>query len=357
MGRWWRGQALVVARWRATGLRLRGRPPTPRSRARSRAPDGYRRSGERRPDTRAASKGALSAGARGSARVLLRSHVMAEWHARETAEQWDAHAGDRLPTRAEQQDVLLALLGAAEIGDGAVLDLGVGSGLVAEAVLVTLPKARLVGLDLSGAMLKLARERLGRFDARVELMQGDLASVDRIELPDLPYRAAFSVQTMHHLADAEKAAAIAWTANVVEPGGLIVIIDRVRVSERLFHDWAVLWRRIDSDTPATYAEHVAALTRAGDRPALLQDQLRWLQNVGLELRVFISTATARFWWLVGRPGSTRSSSHRSAARAASAGGPRTRAMIRLGHQAAAVADVGVRRADTVLMRSSCSGCR
>jgi tRNA (cmo5U34)-methyltransferase len=282
MGRWWRGQALVVARWRATGLRLRGRPPTPRSRARSRAPDGYRRSGERRPDTRAASKGALSAGARGSARVLLRSHVMAEWHARETAEQWDAHAGDRLPTRAEQQDVLLALLGAAEIGDGAVLDLGVGSGLVAEAVLVTLPKARLVGLDLSGAMLKLARERLGRFDARVELMQGDLASVDRIELPDLPYRAAFSVQTMHHLADAEKAAAIAWTANVVEPGGLIVIIDRVRVSERLFHDWAVLWRRIDSDTPATYAEHVAALTRAGDRPALLQDQLRWLQNVGLE---------------------------------------------------------------------------
>jgi tRNA (cmo5U34)-methyltransferase len=173
------------------------------------------------------------------------------------------------------------LLAAAEIGGGAVLDLGVGSGLVAEAVLETLPAASLVGVDLSVAMLELARERLRRFDARVELVPGDLASVDRIELQD-SLRAAFSVQTMHHPADAEKAAAIAWTADVVEPGGLIVIIDRVRVSEGLFHDWAVLWCRIDPDMPATYAEHVAALTRAGDRPALLQDQLRWLQNAGLE---------------------------------------------------------------------------
>jgi tRNA (cmo5U34)-methyltransferase len=207
---------------------------------------------------------------------------MSEWHARDTAERWDAHADDRLPTRAEQQEVLLALLCAAEVGDRAMLDLGVGSGLVAAAVLETLPKARLVGVDFSVPMLELARERLRGFGARVDLVPGDLASVDRIELPDLPYRAAFSVQTLHHLSDAEKAAAMAWTAEVVEPGGLIVIIDRVRVCEELFHDWAVLWRRIDPGTPATYADHVEALAEAGDRPALLQDQLRWLENAGLE---------------------------------------------------------------------------
>jgi tRNA (cmo5U34)-methyltransferase len=207
---------------------------------------------------------------------------MSEWHARETAAQWDADLSGRLPTRAEQQDVLLTLLAAAEIGDGAVLDLGVGSGLVAEAVLETLPDARLVGVDYSAAMLELARERLLRFGARVDLTPGDLASVCRIKLPDLGYRAVFSVQTMHHLSDAEKATAIAWMAAVVEPGGLVVLIDRVRVTERLFHDWAVLWRRIDRDTPATYAEHLEAQTRAGDRPALLQDQLRWLEAARLE---------------------------------------------------------------------------
>jgi SAM-dependent methyltransferase len=113
---------------------------------------------------------------------------MSEWHARETAAQWDADLSGRLPTRAEQQGVLLTLLAAAEIGDGAVLDLGVGSGLVAEAVLETLPDARLVGVDYSAAMLELARERLLRFGARVDLTPGDLASVGRIKLPDLGYR-------------------------------------------------------------------------------------------------------------------------------------------------------------------------
>jgi len=54
-----------------------------------------------------------------------------QWQRRETATGWDAGGGKQLPTRAEQQDVLLALLIASEIGNGAVLDLGIGSGLVA----------------------------------------------------------------------------------------------------------------------------------------------------------------------------------------------------------------------------------
>jgi methylase of polypeptide subunit release factors len=73
---------------------------------------------------------------------------MSEWHARETAAHWDAHAGDRLATRAEQQDILLVLRAAGELGGGAGLDLGLGSGLVVEAVLETLREARLVGVDV-----------------------------------------------------------------------------------------------------------------------------------------------------------------------------------------------------------------
>src|SRR4029450_6562323 len=58
-----------------------------------------------------------------------------QWQRTETATAWDAGAGKQLPTRAEQQDLLLALLIESEIGDGSVLDLGIGSGLVAEIVL------------------------------------------------------------------------------------------------------------------------------------------------------------------------------------------------------------------------------
>jgi tRNA (cmo5U34)-methyltransferase len=203
------------------------------------------------------------------------------WQRQETARDWDAGGAGQLPTRAEQQDILLALLAAANVADGAVLDLGIGSGLVAEAVLDLLPDAQLVGLDFSAAMLDLARERLDRFGSRVHLLGHDLSRLGSLDLPDLRYRAAFSIQTMHHLSDPDKAAALAWTAGVVEPGGLIVVIDRVSVDELLFGDWVVVWRRLDANTAETYAEHVEELTEAGDRPARLQDQLAWMEASGL----------------------------------------------------------------------------
>jgi tRNA (cmo5U34)-methyltransferase len=207
---------------------------------------------------------------------------MHHWKTEQTAMDWDAHGGQELPTRAEQQDVLLALLAASDIGDGAVLDLGIGSGLVAEAVLRALPDARLTGIDFSNAMLDLARERLRPFGSRVLLRSHDLSDLDAIDLPSLRYKAAFSIQTLHHLSDTEKAAALAWTAAVIDPGGLVVVIDRVKVDEPLFQDWAVVWRRVDPKTPRTYASHVEDLTTAGDRPALLQDQLAWMRTAGLD---------------------------------------------------------------------------
>ena len=206
---------------------------------------------------------------------------MHEWKGQQAAASWDASGGGPLPTRAEQQAILLALLAASETGDGAMLDLGIGSGLVAEAVLDAQPSWQLVGVDFSDAMLELARERLSRFGSRVLLVAGDLSEPRGIALPSLSFRAAFSVQTIHHLSDIDKAAVFAWLAALIEPGGLIVIIDRVRVEEPLFRDWAAVWRKLDPRTPETYAEHAEELRRAGDQPALLQDQLAWMEEAGL----------------------------------------------------------------------------
>jgi SAM-dependent methyltransferase len=110
---------------------------------------------------------------------------MQQWHTRESAAEWDAGSSEQLVTRAEQQEIVLALLAAASIGDGAVLDFGVGSGLVAAAVLERLPDSRLVGIDFSPPMLDLARRRLTRFGSRVTLVRGDLSRLDRLELPHI----------------------------------------------------------------------------------------------------------------------------------------------------------------------------
>ncbi len=131
-------------------------------------------------------------------------------------------------------------------------------------------------------MSELARERLDRFGPRVRLVQHDLADIIDLVPPPGRYAAAFSVQTLHHLADAGKERAIAWSAAALEPGALIVIVDRVAVPESLFCDWAAIWRRIDPLTPATYVEYAGQLARGGDRPADVHDQLGWLRNAGLD---------------------------------------------------------------------------
>jgi tRNA (cmo5U34)-methyltransferase len=205
-----------------------------------------------------------------------------QWHSQESAAEWDAGSSEQLVTRAAQQEILLALLAATPIGDGAVLDLGVGSGLVAEAVLDRLPHARLVEVDFSPPMLDLARRRLARFGSRVTLVHGDLSQLDRLELPRMSYRAAISVQTLHHLTGREWAAYARWAADLIEPDGLIVIVDRVLITEALYRDWAVVWSRLDSRVPASYGEHLQELAAAGDRPTRLHDQLRWLHEAGLD---------------------------------------------------------------------------
>lgn len=204
------------------------------------------------------------------------------WDEPESAREWDAGGGAGLPTRGEQQEILLALLGEARIGGRAILDLGVGSGLVAEAVLEAFPEASLVGVDFSEPMLELARARLERFGRRVQLVRHDLAGIGDLVPPAGRYAAVFSVQTLHHLSDAEKAAAVAWSAGVLDAGGSIVIVDRVAVPERLFGEWAAVWRRIDPAAPATHAEYAEELERGGDRPADVRDHLAWFRDAGLD---------------------------------------------------------------------------
>ena len=71
----------------------------------------------------------------------------------------------------------LALAVAREFDAPAVLDVGGGSGRIGEPILDA-GASRYVDVDLSDTMLDLARERLGRFGDKVELIQGDFLTAD-----------------------------------------------------------------------------------------------------------------------------------------------------------------------------------
>jgi tRNA (cmo5U34)-methyltransferase len=130
-----------------------------------------------------------------------------------------------------------------------ILELGVGTGMTAKRVLAVHPKAKLVGIDESEAMLAEAD------------VAGDLR-VSRLEdpLPEGPFDLVVSCLAIHHLDAKGKRDLFRRIAAVLKPGGRFVLADVV-VPER------------DEDA-------VTPTTPGFDRPDPLDAQLEWLREVG-----------------------------------------------------------------------------
>jgi tRNA (cmo5U34)-methyltransferase len=203
-----------------------------------------------------------------------------DWSDPGFASSWEAQADQSNPVRRVQLDLLLGLLRADS--PDTVLDLGVGSGLVAEEVLEALPEARLIGLDSSPAMLVLARERLARFPGRVELVEADAGAAGGTPSLDRRVDAVFSVQTLHNLDPAAHRRALASTAQAMVPGALLVIADRYAAPLELFDAFRVVWERVGAEEGVTPADHVEKLRVQGDQPVSLSTELTWLQEIGFD---------------------------------------------------------------------------
>ena len=78
--------------------------------------------------------------------------------------------------------------------DALVLVLGAGGGLELKALAEPEPGWRFVGVDPAAEMLKLAKQMLGPFNARVQLQQGYIDNA-----PDGPFDAATCLLTFHFL--------------------------------------------------------------------------------------------------------------------------------------------------------------
>ena len=98
-----------------------------------------------------------------------------------------------------------------------LLDLGCGTGALAERVLGVAPGAHLTCVDLSPRMAEAARARLA---GRAEVLLGD---AERLPFHDAGFDAAWCNDSFHHYPDPERAAFQAW--RVLAPGGALVIGD------------------------------------------------------------------------------------------------------------------------------------
>jgi ubiquinone/menaquinone biosynthesis C-methylase UbiE len=118
---------------------------------------------------------------------------------------------------------------------GRVLDAGVGTG---RNMPFYPPRAEMVGIDLSPAMLARAERRRSKHGVKVELRPGD---VTRLEFPDASFDAVVATFLFCVLPEAQQAPALAELRRVVKRGGEIRLLEYVRPAGAVRQVIARLW--------------------------------------------------------------------------------------------------------------------
>ena len=118
---------------------------------------------------------------------------------------------------------------ASAVGDGEVLDVGTGPGHLPLELARLAPALGVTGIDLSPAMIDLARKRAERLrlDSRVVFLTGDVAS---LPLPDAAFDLVVSTLSLHHWRNQAKG--LAELHRVMRPGGVVWIYDIHRAGTR-----------------------------------------------------------------------------------------------------------------------------
>jgi tRNA (cmo5U34)-methyltransferase len=127
-----------------------------------------------------------------------------------------------VPGYAAMRDAHMALLKKVLPADRpvVVLDLGGGTGALAEAVLATLPLATVEIWDIDRTMLAVARERCARFGSRIRYVERSFAE------PLTPCDAVVACIALHHVKDlAVKGAIYRNIHAALKPGGVFMNAD------------------------------------------------------------------------------------------------------------------------------------
>jgi tRNA (cmo5U34)-methyltransferase len=162
-----------------------------------------------------------------------------------------------------------------------LLDLGVGTGQTSVFVLEEFQRASLVGVDLSAAMLEVAKRRLARYDGRVKLVQDDFCTADFASV-GAPFDCVFSAASIHNCVDEDKRALFKKIAGALAPGGCFVNADFFKFeSEHLAkaaRDYYLEF--VKNNLSGCEREHWTRHAENEDFPASIEAQSAWLREAG-----------------------------------------------------------------------------
>lgn len=124
----------------------------------------------------------------------------------------DEHFPSTIDPRIQHVQALLKFFG--PLDDKKVLDAGCGKGRFARVLVERNPRARITGLDLSEAMLRLT-------PAGINKVAG---SMNELPFADSAFDAVYATESLEHAVDIESA--VADLCRVLKTGGKLVVIDK-----------------------------------------------------------------------------------------------------------------------------------
>ncbi|MFH1256704.1 MAG: class I SAM-dependent methyltransferase [Candidatus Diapherotrites archaeon] len=164
----------------------------------------------------------------------------------------------------------------------AILDLGVGSGNSALALLEDFPNASLTGYDVSQKMVEKTRERFKKFD-----YTGVCDNAVNIGFEN-KFDLVISSIVLHHLSDEDKQRTYKKIFNALKVGGVFVLADVMvasskKLNEHLHEKWSkfIAFKRGEE-----YRDKILGLDQEHHQYAALNDNQKFLQQAGFKTEVF-----------------------------------------------------------------------
>jgi tRNA (cmo5U34)-methyltransferase len=214
------------------------------------------------------------------------------YEGRERAQHWDDRADLVIPRRQELLEMILSVMAvAADRDDLRVVDLGAGTGVLADKILQRWPQASVVCVDKSAEMIEIGSAKFGD-DSRVLWLQRDLAAPDWPAGLATPFEVVVSSLTIHLIPDDAKRHLYRWAFEHLVPGGVLVNADRLRAATPALDDvYHELWmQHIVRRTKEVLGKDVALATvrerqrtmdqAAGLKCTTLEQNMDWLRGTG-----------------------------------------------------------------------------
>jgi len=219
---------------------------------------------------------------------------------------YDADMDLMHPNRTRMVEAALGVLPFPRDARLRAVDLGTGTGFLAQRFLERFAQSTALALDGASSMLELARARLGALAARVDFVAGDFRRLDALGV-GLGADVALSSFALHHLGAADKLGLLRAVVAFLRPGGWFMNADLV-VAE-----WPELEQRLQSlrvdgivaraggrdprfaDARTTRAWLDEMEREEGDQPLALALDLALAREAGLAVDVFWKDHREAVW--------------------------------------------------------------